>query len=299
MRTTPQTASTTPAYDARATPPPSRFRRLLAGVRGAPSDESLLRVVARVAQRHGAEVTAATVFRPRVLAPQRWSTQRHRIESDERRDAAAWLRGVRAQLHRLKPVEDRWTLYRAVGDPGTELARAAARHDADLTVIGIGRETAPEREFGSHVAMRLAQLAGAPLLAVARACPPAWHKAVVLLDGRRHDTVVLRAVAALLESPARITVIAPPAVADAPVRAESERLGVKVRYEHTPSARDAEVAALDAAGRTHADVLALPLYGDSPAVRALTNYRAVRVLGAASCSVLLVPDAGWSPDLLG
>jgi hypothetical protein len=64
------------------------------------------------------------------------------------------------------------------------------------------------------------------------------------------------------------------------------------------STRDWGAIALETCATRRADVIALPLYGDSPPVRALTNHRALRLLSDARCSVLLVPDGGWSPDLL-
>jgi hypothetical protein len=298
MQTTSPTASTSAAYDASATRVVPQLNRVVVGVRGATSDEGVMRAAAAIARRHGSQVTAATVFRPRVLAPPRALTRRHPMEEGDRREAAAWLRGVRTQLRRARHAHERWRVYRAVGDPGTEIARAAARLEAELTVIGLGRETAEAREYGSHVALRLAQLAGAPLLAVARGCSSVWHTAVALLDGRPHDAAVLHATASLLARPARIVALAPPVAGDAHGGQESEISGARVEYERVASTRELEATALAACSTRRADVIALPLYGDSPPVRALTNHRALRLLSDARCSVLLVPDGGWSPDLL-
>jgi nucleotide-binding universal stress UspA family protein len=239
------------------------LKHILAATDGEARSDAALRVAQTLADRDGAFVEIVSVFTPRIAVP-RWSPADPELRCEVRdRHAAAeqfsrvW-RQARSRLHLPWPI-----LFR-VGSVPQVIAEIARSAGADLVVIG----RAPDCQCGArapraHTAEQLAIASDTPILALPQRSGDSLPRiAVVALDdsGASHRAAQL-------------------------TRAVLARHGV-VHAAKRAASRDL-LALCDALG---AELLAVPVAGDSALVRSLMGGQVAELLARARCAVLVTPS---------
>jgi nucleotide-binding universal stress UspA family protein len=290
--------------------------RLVLATDGSPSADAAFRTARAFSLRTGATVEIVAVYTPRIPLPALPGSRAiERCAPSDRRELADLLRAVRRQMSRAlaEPRHLReWPLTLTIGDPGLAIDRAAAASSADLTIVGIGADEPLDREAGTRTAITAARYTINPLYSAAHGCEAPTHAIIPMIDGRLHPATVRAAVACLLPG-GRISIAATELVGTSASQTgengTARELVMRVcgkswsaRIDTLDIQRivvgvdgDAARATLRLAAETHAQLIAVPIFGDPGPVRAfLPNWADTLLLGAR-CSVLVVPD-GTGPE---
>jgi nucleotide-binding universal stress UspA family protein len=249
----------------------TRLRHILVATDGEPRSDSALQVATLLAERDEAQVEIVSVFTPRIAVPRRSDHDPELCcERRDRRAAAeqfsrVW-RQARARLHLP------WPLLFRVGSVSPVVAEVARSGGADLIVIGRAPDCAcGARAPRAHTADQLAIVSDTPILALPRRVGDKLPRiAVVALD----DSLASPRAAQLTRA-----ILARHGVVHAAKRAASREL----------------LALCDALG---AELLAIPVAGDSAVVRSLMGGHAADVLSQARCAVLITPSPSHSDSEL-
>ncbi|HEX6964857.1 MAG TPA: universal stress protein [Gemmatimonadaceae bacterium] len=191
------------------------------------------------------------------------------------------------------------------------LEETRARH-ADLIVVGLGPHHFVDRALGGETALRLAQVADVPVLAVPAGAAEVPHRVVAAIDFSPTSIEAARLAASWLTAGDVLLLahVAPPtsrraARDDAGARSAAEsaphRLPDVAKELPVPSgvtvtpvelSGDPARALLDFAEREHADLIALGSHGYGMWKRFMLGSVASKVLRLATCSVLVVRPTG-------
>ncbi len=286
--------------DIHVTAETSRIARVLVPTSGMPNADAALVVAQRLAARTGASVELLAVFEPRIPPPlaARVRSSPGQCEAPDRRSAAELLRRVRRQRRSITPAV-RWPVRFEVGYPPFVIAEIARQTEADIIILGIGREHPDARRLGGETALHVAHFGEVPVLAVARDTTRPMRNALFVAEGETKVDAIRVALAAL-DRPSRLWVSYPHDSFGAAQRsndaARHESLVSELcippgaQLERTDvDARDA-TALIRFAEQHEVDLIVMPVRGQSLAERQLIANIAVPVLRASRCSVLAVPE---------
>ncbi|MBK5187799.1 MAG: universal stress protein, partial [Gemmatimonadaceae bacterium] len=133
------------------------IKRVVVPTSGLPNATAALLVARRLAARTGASVELLTVFEPRIPPPlsARARPSPAQCEQPDRKSAAELLVRVRRQRRSVAP-DVRWPTRFEVGYPPFVIAETARQMQANLIILGIGREHPDARRLGSETALRVA-----------------------------------------------------------------------------------------------------------------------------------------------
>jgi nucleotide-binding universal stress UspA family protein len=238
------------------------LKHILAATDGEPRSDTALQVAQALAERDGAFVEIVSVFTPRIAVPRRSAADPElRCEVRDRHAAAEQLSRVWRQARSRLHLE--WPILFRVGSVPRVIAELARSGRADLVVVG----RAPDCLCGArapraYTAEQLAIASDTPILALPPRSGELPRIAVVALDdsGASHRAAQL-------------------------ARAVLARHGV-VHAARRAASRDL-LALCDALG---AELLAVPIAGNSAIVRSLMGGQAADLLSRARCAVLIAPS---------
>ncbi len=197
-----------------------------------------------------------------------------------------------------------------IGDPATEIARAAEDAKATMIVAGLGRHRVSDRVFGDETALRLIRLSTVPVLAVAKGVASAPRRIVVAMD---FSQTSLRAARLALEiaAPEATIYLAHVAPRDGSLydwnnwgtsyRADAGEALRKTREQlQVPAGMhlqslvlqgDTATELLAFAASVNADLIATGNHGHGFVARMLIGSVTTRIVRCSTCSVLTVPHA--------
>ena len=242
---------------------PVSIKRLLVATDGEPAADSALRVARRIAERDAADVEVVGVFCPRIPVPPLTADSfDHRCEPRDRSEFEALGRAIEHQLRDRIGVA--WPVHLCVGHPAARITELARSIRADLIVLGHTMPTAnQEHRPGRHTAEQIAISCDIPVLTVPPGCDDLPHEVVAVDDGSAVSRRLLTVATAVLAA------------------------GGTIRETTTPVNR----ALLRYAESLHADLLALPLHGDTAKTRVLMGGAVLDVLDHARGAILITPSA--------
>ncbi|MBK5186862.1 MAG: universal stress protein, partial [Gemmatimonadaceae bacterium] len=257
-------------------------------------------VARRLAARTGASVELLTVFEPRIPPPlsARARPSPAQCEQPDRKSAAELLVRVRRQRRSVAP-DVRWPTRFEVGYPPFMIAETARQMQANLIILGIGREHPDARRLGSETALRVAHYGDVPVLAIAPHADRPLRNALFVAEGTSRVDAI-RLAFEVLERPSRLWVAYPRErkadVEVATIAAHHQaflselRIPPGVQLEHAPvDARDsAELVRF--AHEHQVDLIVMPVRGRSFEERQLIHNIVAPILRSSHCSVLAVPE---------
>ncbi len=234
--------------------------RILVASDGGVQSDAALRFARLLTERYAAQVEIMCVFVPRIPVPTiREGDHEHACEAGDRPAADALLRSVQEQAARLKLS---WPVYLGVGHPPWVIAQRANRTGADIVVLGHEPRTDPDMPRSSRHTAELVALAGdVPVIAVATEHERLPRSALIVQDesdaGKRARDTAER-------------VIAP----GGELHAVRSAVGPEL------------LALIEESG---AELIAVPLYGETFAVRSLTAGGVADLLDRADVDIVVAP----------
>ena len=221
------------------------------------------------------------------------------------------LSTVRKQVRRSMARDAEWPIHLLRGAPADVIAQYAKEHDARLILLGRGPRDLRHRVFGGTLAMRLAQLSDVPILSVASPFHTLPRRVLVALDFGPRSLEAARDALTLTSEVASVYLAhVVPKFETALGLAEDwqasytggleEAFGV-AEHELRPSPTstvetltlhgDPARELLTAAAQIDADLIVCGTHGAGYIQRTVLGSVATHILRAATCSVLLVPNA--------
>ncbi|HEU4642470.1 MAG TPA: universal stress protein [Gemmatimonadaceae bacterium] len=277
--------------------------RILLAIHGGESARGAARVAMLLATRLHAEVDAITVAEPAPILEYGYGPVIIPDADADRAAQEAIRKRVREQLDQcgLEACDPRMF----AGAPASCIAAEAEARGDTLIVVGIGPHHLVDRALGGETALRLVQVAAAPVLAVPGAATALPRRAVAAIDFSPTSLRAARTAATLLVPGDTLHLVhvgagraeALPASdgKDDHARRRLSALrdeiasgtGIEVTalIEHGSPAR----ALLDVVQRTGSDLIALGSHGYGPWERLVVGSVASKVLRLATCAVLVVP----------
>ncbi len=221
------------------------------------------------------------------------------------------LAEVRKQLRRSKARETDWNIQLLSGAPAEVIARYAEEHDARIILLGRGPRDLRHRVLGGTLAMRLAQITDTPILSVASPFHALPRRVLVALDFSPRSIEAARDALALTSDIATIhlahvvqrfdTVLGLAEDWESTYAGGIEEAFAEAQREMQPSPAttvetltlhgDPARELLTAAAQLDADLIVCGTHGGGFVQRMLLGSVATQLLRAATCSVLLVPNA--------
>jgi nucleotide-binding universal stress UspA family protein len=239
------------------------LKHILAATDGEARSDTALQVAQALAERDGAFVEIVSVFTPRIAVP-RWCPADPELRCEVRDRHAAAEQFSRVWRQARSKLQLPWPILFRVGAVPLVIAELARSGHADLVVIGRAADCqCGARAPRAHTAEQLAIASDTPILALPHRTGEALPRiAVVALDDSRASHLAAQMTRAVL---------ARHGVVHAAKRAASRDL----------------LALCDAMG---AELLAVPVAGDSALVRSLMGGQAAELLARARCAVLITPS---------
>lgn len=284
---------------------------ILVATAGEEESRGALHMAAALSGIDGAQVVALGVGAPfphnlsagLALMPPAAIDEQARHQLQERiRDS---LRGI--------PGSESWVIRVFTGTPADLVHAAAAKWNARIIVLGIGRHTKRDRIFGTETAVAMMKSARIPVLAVHRHATGLPVCAVAAVDFREASLSAATAAAKLLAPNGTLTVAHACAFGDAKSEPgdliDIYRAGAQAKLDETVSllstrsnrpvkgamlTGDPGSAIIDFAHREQCDLVALGGHSLGLVDRILLGSVRTRVVRDAACSVLIVPPD--SPD---
>ncbi len=271
---------------------------------GGPGADGATRVAADLAKRLGAPLTVLAVYEPMPVADFGYGVA-YIPTTDEDNAIRKELREcLAAQLERCRVdgcVPDVRTGPAVVMIPAT--ARAL---QADLIVTGLGAHDFLDRAFGGETALRLAQTATTPILAIPATATAAPHRVIVATDVSATSRRAAAVVSQWLRSGDELQLVY---VADEGIEPEprptakinsaiAEKLAQMASELHPAGAATVKTVGLSGnparsllsfAKEIDADLIALGSHGYGPIKRLLLGSVASKVIRLATTGVLVVP----------
>jgi nucleotide-binding universal stress UspA family protein len=277
---------------------PGTFRRVLVATAGQANTSGALRLAGELRRRHGAEVTAVTVYQPQVPLPLHQGEVPH-LDPSQQQEIDRQSSIVQRQLAEVNDQQS-WPLVVLIGEHGRRIVEEGTRWNADLIVLGIGRSRSGERSLGDRALLRVAYGADRPLLAV---CPTLDHlpTSVVIAVGRNGEfTRLAQLVAGIAADGASIHLVhvREPGEDEEVLRhldaalgwveSELRQRGFQVHRANIPQG-DPMRRLMAYSRRVGAELVAGGLHGGGFAARTVIRNLLLHLAAASRCSVLLVP----------
>ncbi len=265
---------------------------ILIATHGGVGADGAIRVGSRLAERLGVAAHAVIVYEPPSVVDVGALLPYMTIPAEEERVRGALLDAVVEQLRRCQ-VTNVTPAVRS-GFIVWETVTAARAVGADLIVAGLGPHDLTARALGGETALRLAQDASTPVLAVPADAAAIPRRALVAVDFSPTSLRAAHVVAGWLRAGDELHLahVAPPPAQD---RLDALRRDLAISpgvvMSTTELAGSPASALLDDAGRTGADVIALGSHGYGLWKRLLLGSVASKVIRLATTSVLVVPVA--------
>jgi nucleotide-binding universal stress UspA family protein len=285
---------------------------ILLATNGDASAAGAVRVASALAGARGAPLRAVTVFEPFTLygVASGFALPGAELEFEREREAALG-RAVRAQLMAQGAAYGDIPLQVEIGSPARTIVRVAEDRGAALIVLGVGQHDRVERWFGSETAVRVAQLARVPVLAIAPEATGLPASALLAVDFSDTSLHAARLAASLLPAGSRLVLAhvswtsptgptwdeVPEWVStyDAGARARLQALGeelvaegdLRLQIELLEGDPVDELTRL--AAREDVELIAVGSHGHGFVARMVLGTVSGRLLRAARCSVLVSP----------
>lgn len=276
------------------------LRRIVVATTGSPSCTGALVTAQALAVLHRAHVTVASVFHPRVPYPSpAAASARPAIARSDHVEAGQQLVAVRHQVAALGSSTGQWSLEFVAGQAGHRINEIARTDQADLLVIGLGRENPGERGLGDRGGMAIAASTRIPVLA---ADPSFRGRARHVLLAVGHDDSALQAVRLaerVLPPPERVSLVHVSAHGDSEAARE---IGVRFGAIHRALGSwggteidrwvltgDPIEQVLVFAAERNVDLVLGGLHGESFAERSIIRNMVLWLIGIGTRSVFLVP----------
>lgn len=296
----------------RPLPEPSITSHILVATRGSDGVSPEIRVARALVERHRSMVDVVSVVSPMIPPPLITDvgltkpvapTEPLPPELAERRQR------IRQELGRAGCSG--WNATVVGGWPADEIPAMAERLGATLIVMGIGRHAPIDRLIGSETALQIIHTTSIPILAVARDVDEFPRHALAALDFSEQSQVAARQVAELLGRDGALMLAHVrsdlAAVVDPGLPVDLYATGVQQRLddlerrikERTGGPRtiervvrhgDAVSEILHVANVTGVDLIAVGAQPHSRAHRLILGSVAAKLLRAARCSVLVIPE---------
>lgn len=296
----------------RPLPEPSITSHILVATRGSDGVSPELRVARSLVERHRSMVDVVSVVTPVFPPPlitdvglERPATPTEPLppELAERRQR------IRQELGRAGCSG--WNATVVAGWPADEIPAMAERLGATLIVMGIGRHAPIDRLIGSETALQVIHTTSIPILAVARDVDGFPRHALAALDFSEQSEVAARQVAELLGRDGALMLVHVrsdmAAVIDPGLPVDLYAAGVQQRLDELEgriTARnggprtiervvrhgDAVSEILHVANVGGVDLIAVGAQPHSRAHRLILGSVAAKLLRAARCSVLVIPE---------
>jgi len=284
-------------------------KRIIVATNGSPTADAALRVAGAIAARQGRRVEVLAVLEPLPVLDAGFAPTVVPFESFDRRRSEELLTRVRAQVNAVTGSADSWPVEVRVGQPASEIVKAARESDVVLIVMGIGKHAPADRIFGGETALKVSRRAPVPVLAVVPGKDQLPKNAFVGMDFSASSIEAARTVMRFLQAPATLTLVhVSPDLEIPPVALEEWQTmyarGVTESFEKAKTALAAppgirlETATLsgDAAEellrygtKAGMDLIAAGSHGHNFVERLLIGSVATKLLRSAQCSMLLVP----------
>ncbi len=296
--------------------------RVMVATDGKPASLGAVRLGALLEGEAGATVRAVRVVQPvPIYAPASSPMQFvPALPPMDELTAAAEAEGKRL-LASAGPGSSNWPLDVEVGPVPLTIVQAADEWDAELVVMGTGRHDRIDRWLGSETAVRVAQLAHMPVVAVpADGGSTRPRSVVVAVDFSTFSREALLAAARIAEPGATLHLVYVLASGEEMVRvenlddgrayaegmrhdldrwAESTTVGADFRMEfHSLEGKPAEQI-LGLARDVGADLIAAGSHGAGFFGRTLLGSVSTRLLRGAECSMLIAPPRERAREVAG
>lgn len=242
---------------------------MLVATDGHSTSDAALEFAKHLAARDGSLVEVIAVFAPRVANPRaEWKASVVRAKRNRVRVGELESRVERQVRGRLGAG---WPILLRRGNPPWIIADAARVMHADLIILGHGSVCERDlRRPGRHTTEQIACLSDVPVLAVDAALRGFPRLAVMVVDGGAAG--------------ARAQLVAASLIAN-----DGNMLRVTERVPRNM---------LKLINSLGADLISVPISGDSPQVRSLMSGNVAETLDHARCSVLITPSS-VTPRLSG
>ena len=289
-----------------AQPLPRRTGPIIVATDGSATSNAALGAAFVLAEQLGAEVEVVAAREPLPQYGPLAAVPDLEDALDDRLRAA-----VRRQLSRSLARDAGWSVQVLHGSPADVIAHHAEAQDARIILVGRGPRDIRHSVFGGKLAMRLAQSTDVPILSVASPFHSLPRRALVALDFSPRSIQAAREGLALTSDIASIwlTHVVPRIDTTIPAGEawqasygaglEEAFAGARLELEIPPAATvetltlhgDAGRELITAATQIDADLIICGTHGRGFVQRMLLGDVATKLLRAATCSVLLVPNA--------
>jgi len=160
--------------------------------RGDGSSDGALRVAMALANEAGCDIRLIAVLDlAPIVAPEFGTLMDVPDDDSERRRVLR--RAIAAQLRRVGVEPKTVAVDIRIGDPPTEIVRAARDARARLLVLGVSHHDLLDRVLGINTAVRVARAADVPVLVVPRSCTELPRSAIVAVDFSDASVLAARA----------------------------------------------------------------------------------------------------------
>lgn len=283
--------------------------RILVCTDNSVSSGDALALADALAARAAAAVDVLSVFTPSIPLPnvpaRRGSA---RCERQDRCAAAELIRAVRTEERRRFGGRVRWPVNLEVGNPVQAIVERSKRTRADLVIVGLGSRDPLVRKGGVVIPASLSRYTDVPILAAAPMVRALPQEAVLLVDREQVDLAVIRAALRCIEDASFLWVLVHAGttansgdgvqrrkgtLADimSVIRREAATVSKRIVARAVYRTGDPVEAVLALAREVRADLIVTPVHGTAGPVRSLLPNVADRLLLAAPCSVLVVPES--------
>ena len=182
-------------------------KRIIVASNGSPTADAALRVAGAIAARQERRVEVLAVLEPLPLLDAGFAPTVVPFASFDGRRSEELLARVRAQVKMVTGSADSWPVEVRIGQPATEIVRAARESDVVLIVMGIGRHAPSDRVFGSETALKVSRRSAVPVLAVVPGADRLPRNAFVGMDFSASSIEAARNAMRFLQAPATLTLV--------------------------------------------------------------------------------------------
>jgi nucleotide-binding universal stress UspA family protein len=284
---------------------------ILLATDGGPGADGATRVASLLAKRLDVPLEVVVVYEPIPITDFGYGVAYIPDAGEDEVIRQEMLNCVRAQLKRcgVVGVVPQVRTGRAIA----EIPAAAHQSRALVIVTGLGAHNLADRALGGETALRLAQAATTPVLAVPANATAIPHRALVATDFSATSQCAAQLVASWLRGGDELHVatvtqdlhLAPDAFASAVSDSETRLAhlacelhvapGVRVHHMHLIGGPPARTL-LGSVNDVHADLIALGSHGYGPVKRMLLGSVASKMIRLATTAVLVVPALTPTPN---